>query len=235
MKHRQIKNIYYTALVAVLFVVTGLDVFFVSSLPKKSKVPILSPITPIPSPEIISIPPIGSTKLKSYQNSKFGFDFKYPAMALFQETNNFLNYQNRWGIYIFRDQAEKKLADTCQECSAPSIRIFLNSQSTLGEFQKEIIVNGKKIKYFLEDGLYTVSNYQFEDGNSEIIVSAIGVNQHESNQLLLEILSSIKFSSNTTKNNFCGGIAAVKCPLGLKCQLDGSFPDAGGHCVGLVK
>lgn len=30
---------------------------------------------------------------------------------------------------------------------------------------------------------------------------------------------------------FCGGIKAFECANGLKCQLDGSYPDAGGVCV----
>jgi hypothetical protein len=30
---------------------------------------------------------------------------------------------------------------------------------------------------------------------------------------------------------FCGGIAAIACPSGLECKLDGTYPDAGGHCV----
>lgn len=29
----------------------------------------------------------------------------------------------------------------------------------------------------------------------------------------------------------CGGIANIKCPSGYTCQLDGSYPDAGGKCV----
>lgn len=39
------------------------------------------------------------------------------------------------------------------------------------------------------------------------------------------------------EGKFCGGIAANlpenKCPPGYKCQLDGSYPDAGGKCVRL--
>jgi hypothetical protein len=30
---------------------------------------------------------------------------------------------------------------------------------------------------------------------------------------------------------FCGGIAAIQCPAGFECALDGSYPDAGGTCV----
>lgn len=29
---------------------------------------------------------------------------------------------------------------------------------------------------------------------------------------------------------FCGGIAAVQCPLGYVCELEGDYPDAGGAC-----
>jgi len=33
------------------------------------------------------------------------------------------------------------------------------------------------------------------------------------------------------KDNFCGGISGIACPDGYTCQLDGNYPDAGGHCV----
>ncbi len=33
------------------------------------------------------------------------------------------------------------------------------------------------------------------------------------------------------QKQFCGGIANINCPGGYKCQLDGSYPDAGGTCV----
>jgi hypothetical protein len=32
-------------------------------------------------------------------------------------------------------------------------------------------------------------------------------------------------------NEFCGGIAAIQCADALTCNLDGSFPDAGGVCA----
>jgi len=32
-------------------------------------------------------------------------------------------------------------------------------------------------------------------------------------------------------NEMCGGIAGFMCQAGLKCQLDGDFPDASGFCV----
>jgi hypothetical protein len=33
------------------------------------------------------------------------------------------------------------------------------------------------------------------------------------------------------EGEFCGGIAAFPCQAGLRCQLEGSYPDAGGTCV----
>lgn len=30
---------------------------------------------------------------------------------------------------------------------------------------------------------------------------------------------------------FCGGIAGIACAEGLRCRLDGNYPDAGGTCV----
>jgi hypothetical protein len=31
---------------------------------------------------------------------------------------------------------------------------------------------------------------------------------------------------------FCGGIAGFPCPDGMRCKLDGNYPDAGGTCIG---
>jgi len=36
---------------------------------------------------------------------------------------------------------------------------------------------------------------------------------------------------DNSNNNFCGGIAAIKCKEGYRCKLDGDYPDAGGKCV----
>lgn len=33
------------------------------------------------------------------------------------------------------------------------------------------------------------------------------------------------------EKQFCGGIAALPCPEGYACQLDGDYPDAGGICI----
>lgn len=32
------------------------------------------------------------------------------------------------------------------------------------------------------------------------------------------------------EGDFCGGIAAIQCPVGQHCELDGDYPDAGGTC-----
>jgi len=36
---------------------------------------------------------------------------------------------------------------------------------------------------------------------------------------------------NAKEGEFCGGIAAFQCEEGLRCQFDGTYPDAGGVCV----
>lgn len=35
----------------------------------------------------------------------------------------------------------------------------------------------------------------------------------------------------TIASSFCGGIGGIACPDGFICQLDGTYPDAGGTCV----
>jgi hypothetical protein len=39
----------------------------------------------------------------------------------------------------------------------------------------------------------------------------------------------------TQEGQFCGGIAAIQCGEGFTCQLDGTYPDAGGTCVSADK
>lgn len=38
-------------------------------------------------------------------------------------------------------------------------------------------------------------------------------------------------SAGNYEGKFCGGIAAVTCPDGYTCRLDGNYPDAGGKCA----
>jgi len=44
-----------------------------------------------------------------------------------------------------------------------------------------------------------------------------------------QMIASFKQLDDTAQ--FCGGIAAIKCPTGYQCKLDGSYPDSGGTCV----
>lgn len=39
----------------------------------------------------------------------------------------------------------------------------------------------------------------------------------------------------TSEGAFCGGIAGKTCPEGYECQLEGSYPDAGGKCVKVLQ
>ncbi|MFA5931021.1 MAG: Kazal-type serine protease inhibitor family protein [archaeon] len=46
----------------------------------------------------------------------------------------------------------------------------------------------------------------------------------------VEIISEGTCAENSTEK-FCGGIAAIQCPSGFTCKLDGTYPDAGGKCI----
>lgn len=49
-----------------------------------------------------------------------------------------------------------------------------------------------------------------------------------------QILSTFEFTDSfqdtSSEGEFCGGIAAIRCPDGYTCKLDGTYPDAGGKC-----
>ena len=44
--------------------------------------------------------------------------------------------------------------------------------------------------------------------------------------------NQVSTSTPTTEGagQFCGGIAAMQCPTGYECKLEGAYPDAGGKC-----
>lgn len=81
-----------------------------------------------------------------------------------------------------------------------------------------------------------------------LVISATYYNlaYSELDQIFNQILSTFKFISTSTgsgqvsfpilpeekrpRGQFCGGIAAIRCPQGQLCKLGGSYPDAGGYC-----
>lgn len=50
-------------------------------------------------------------------------------------------------------------------------------------------------------------------------------------QPIREESSSEQTRKCSNEGEFCGGIAGIMCCEGLKCQLDGNYPDAGGECI----
>lgn len=51
----------------------------------------------------------------------------------------------------------------------------------------------------------------------------------DNNALVRAIVNTLQLTP--AAGAFCGGIATFPCPSGYSCKLDGTYPDAGGHCV----
>lgn len=51
------------------------------------------------------------------------------------------------------------------------------------------------------------------------------------NQTADQILSTFKFTHESSEGQFCGGFAGAVCPEGYSCKYDGSYPDASGKCI----
>ncbi|MFA6065496.1 MAG: hypothetical protein WCW44_03570 [archaeon] len=64
---------------------------------------------------------------------------------------------------------------------------------------------------------------------TEKVIKTYG-NECQANAENATIIYKGECDTNSTEK-FCGGIAAIQCPIGYACKLDGDYPDAGGKCV----
>lgn len=57
--------------------------------------------------------------------------------------------------------------------------------------------------------------------------------KQNSNKIIINspLVPSVTTMPTQTEELFCGGITGTSCPDGYNCQLDGSYPDAGGKCI----
>jgi hypothetical protein len=78
---------------------------------------------------------------------------------------------------------------------------------------------------FYDDGGDVVDRYEWKLSGSELQVRFNFQGQKTTRWTHLAAQAS-------SDGQFCGGFAGIQCPTGQTCQLDGNYPDAGGHCVG---
>ncbi|MEK7611682.1 MAG: hypothetical protein AAB486_04930 [Patescibacteria group bacterium] len=71
----------------------------------------------------------------------------------------------------------------------------------------------------------------FPDNKNVLVIVKGDASKGSFDAVFDQILATFKFLDQTQEGDFCGGIAGIPCAEGYKCQLEGSYPDAGGKCV----
>lgn len=178
-------------------------------------------VSPTPTPSAT----VSSTE---YRNTQYGF-----SVALPDSWKGYTVLNSQWEG---RDVATNKVTvqgpivtirhplwTTSNPREDMPVMIFTPAQWALVQSEKMAVsaapippsVLGQNSKYVI--ALPARYNYDFKTGFEEV------------DQLVhtLKVFEPIA----TTTNNFCGGIAAIQCPSGYSCKLDGSYPDAGGTCI----
>ncbi len=160
------------------------------------------------------------------------FEIKYPSTLQLVEADKTMSHD----LYI--SYATIQIRDDVE------IRIMVlhpNSYDTPEDYYKKYIINSERGQKLTISGRqawqseppgngYFIDTVIFNAPNMFEVMYAGGYEPTQSDRLLYnQILSTFKFIDTT--GQFCGGIAAVKCPTGYTCKLDGNYPDAGGTCI----
>ncbi len=177
---------------------------------------------------------------KTYTNEKYKFTLQYPASYKTPDIqeNGYIGEKIYFAVY-------EKDVTTCRgDCNGidktenvtigglPALRIEGDQGSVGGNIPQEYLTYQiKKDKQYYTFTLYSI-------GIDEDVESIEDIKKLKEDDIKIfdHILSTLKFTDSPTltttpKGKFCGGIAAIACPSGYSCKLDGSYPDAGGTCV----
>lgn len=191
---------------------------------------------------------------ETFRSKDAGISFKHPQLAKVIEDNGW-----RITVYLSEQTPENNIkilySHTSSNPEAVSVeeQFLANCQATR---VSEITAIGARIKVY-EDS--TCGGQLVE--NSVIVYSENGMNYDIGlfgkidRTQLYQFLATFRFenvaevptlapsiplspipsrSSDKAEGKMCGGIAAIQCPTGFICKLDGSYPDAGGTCVSTV-
>lgn len=189
---------------------------------------------------------------ETYSSSDAGLTFKHPKSYKIVEDKGW-----RITVYMSETNTENniKIIYSHKESQAfhdsVEAQFLANCQATK---VNEIDAGGTRIKVYEDStcGAQTVDN-------SVIVYAENGMNYDIGlfgtidRQQLYKFLSTFTFENKAsatdtpiqsvpitipslapvtdTESKMCGGIAAIQCPDGFVCSLDGDYPDAGGTCV----
>jgi hypothetical protein len=204
-------------------------------------------------------PAVDTSNWKTYTSAAFGFSFKYPPN--WQSSGdqlsvadphiffgNPLNGTTTYALKVFIYNNPQDLApadfvpamiasDTAADASnsaggpAPQLTPHFSSEyaTTVAGYPAyelygvfEYDQSAEEI-YVQQNKQMLVFDFPVADDNPNLANPALN------NALVHVILGTLTIDPNVWK--FCGGIAAFPCATGYSCQLDGTYPDAGGHCV----
>ncbi len=167
-----------------------------------------------------------------YLDTEFGFSVEYPSV--------FTARQGRAGVAFF-DGADAKIIE---------IKVLTNPLGS--ELSQYLIDNyGYTVDQLNAVSVAGIAGYQFQNTTGAVIYLSAGqqiyalawldtdaANRVAYRQHYLTLVQSFQLLDQAALappgaalGEFCGGIGAIQCVTGLKCESVADYPDAGGSCV----
>lgn len=227
------KNYLLLGALVIIAALLGSGATYLTLNAQKTNQPEPSPVvqsqpTPTPTPDI-------TASWKTYTDDTYTFQIKYPT--------NWYTGKQYSSIYI-NDKPIPTIPLTHGIPSAFSIQVTLISNSeefnpTWKNQRSQVIIDnvqGTKFVDLESSPALELLETRIIFDRSPYRYTILFPNQNEignHNEIFDQMLSTFKFTDATTstEGKFCGGIAAVECPVGYTCKMDGNYPDAGGECV----
>lgn len=218
--------------------------------------PIPTPkIEPFPSVE-----PSLYKNWKTYTAPDKSFSFKYPSEWIFSQSTDISDFGNKelqplkqltisFGKPITRNEkiailsgSPIKEKDIPAFYSALSVMFLTYPESSKIDFKNFTGSSEENIqsKKFFEQNEMQVEEYVygcqnicadliFKQNNTYIIISS---SPNADIDQLHTLFTTFNFAEPiSSEGKMCGGIAAITCPKGYTCKMDGNYPDAGGKCT----
>ncbi len=167
-----------------------------------------------------------------YLDTEFGFSVEYPSV--------FVAQQGRQGV-SFSDSTQVKIIE---------ITVLENS---FGRALDEFLIDnyGYTRDQLSSVGVNGLTGYQFQNTTGAVVYIDAGEvvyalawldsdvpNRAANLKYYLALVqsftlldSSLLAPPGAALGEFCGGIGALPCATGLRCELTANYPDAGGNCV----
>lgn len=186
-----------------------------------------------PTPTPVEVP----VDWKTYRNQEYGFEFRYPGefftkpgagsgeLYLLSKSSTFKYDEDAFIISVYVDQelsdgndspATKEInTDIISNSVQKKVTVTFSGDPPTGTYKVSIPLESEYLHFFTTIG--QMDDPAYGGTNADLA-------------LFNQILSTFKFI-DTAAGQFCGGIAALPCGSGYRCQLEGNYPDAGGVCV----